>query len=192
MQDLRTGYHIGYYPSLSGWDDKLHKLRVTTTRKGVHLQTKTGYYAWAEPAGDETRQAIDSLISTTFDAAEIGLRAGISRDRQNPGVARLELHIEATDIVLAHERNQYTGELRIAVIGYSTDGGKQSSPILPLNVNYSSHQRDEILNRGIDFAQDLALEGKVARIRIIVYDRGSNAAGSVTIPITSKAPTRSQ
>ena len=71
MNDVRTSYQIGYYPPAQNWDGKFHKLRVTCTRKGVRIQTKTGYYAWPEPPGTEARQAISVAASTAFDAAEM-------------------------------------------------------------------------------------------------------------------------
>ena len=80
ITDMRTSYQIGYYPPAQNWDNKLHKLRVTCTRKGVRIQAKTSYYAWEDAPGARSEQAIDSAIPTTFDAAEIGLRASLSRD----------------------------------------------------------------------------------------------------------------
>ena len=39
MNDVHTGYQIGYYASPRNWDNKFHKLRVTCKRKGVHIQS---------------------------------------------------------------------------------------------------------------------------------------------------------
>ena len=80
MSDLRFSYQIGYYPSLQSRDDKFHKLRITCKRKGVRIQAKTSYNAWADPPGTQTRQAIDAAIWTGFDATEIGLRGNLSPD----------------------------------------------------------------------------------------------------------------
>ncbi len=45
INDMRTSYQIGYCRP-ANWDDKFHKLLVTCTRKGVRIQSKTGYFAW--------------------------------------------------------------------------------------------------------------------------------------------------
>ena len=45
MNDLHFFYQIGYNVPPDNWNDKFHKLRVTTTRKGVRIQAKTGYCA---------------------------------------------------------------------------------------------------------------------------------------------------
>lgn len=41
----RTNYSIEYQPVAANGDGKYHKLRVTVDRKGVRLQTESGYYA---------------------------------------------------------------------------------------------------------------------------------------------------
>lgn len=80
MADVRTSYRLANHPLSSKRDGKLHKLRVISSGKGVRLETRTGYYAPVLLPGGETRQAIDSLVATKFDAAEIGLTAGLSLD----------------------------------------------------------------------------------------------------------------
>jgi hypothetical protein len=110
MNDVRNSYQIAYYPSPATWDGRYHKLHVTSSRKGVRIQTRTGYYAWAQPADAETKQAMESLVSAPFDAAEIGLLAGASRDPANSKGTHLEARIDARDIALALQGGQYKGQ----------------------------------------------------------------------------------
>jgi len=77
LSDMRTSYQIGYAPA-NLWDNKFHKLRVTTTRKKVKLQAKAGYYAWQESDGARAEQAFNTAMQTEFDAAEIGIRGRLS------------------------------------------------------------------------------------------------------------------
>jgi VWFA-related protein len=187
--DMRTSYQIGYYPPAGNWDDKYHKLRITCTRKGVRIQAKTGYYAWKEPPGARSEQAIRSLVSTTFDGAEIGLRATLSPAPKSARTLRLDAHINAHDVVLVHEGNDYRGELRLAVVGY-TDGFQPNiGPVIPLDLHLSPKDYETVSEQGIEFAQDIdmALTKEIRTVRLIVFDRGSNAVGSVTIPIPGKS-----
>ena len=80
----------------------------------MRIQAKTNYYAWQDAPGARSEQAIDSAISTTFDAAEIGLRASLSRDPNGARVVRLDAHIDAHDVVLVQAGDKYNGELRLA------------------------------------------------------------------------------
>ena len=43
----------------------------------MHIQAKTGYYAWAVPPGEGSERAV---AGTQFDAAEIGLSGSLTVD----------------------------------------------------------------------------------------------------------------
>ena len=181
--DMRTSYQIGYYPPEKNWDDKFHKLRVTCTRKGVRIQAKTGYYAWHEKPGARTEQAINSAISTRFDAAEIGLRASLSPNPNGRRQLRLDVHIDAHDVILTHEGDLYKGHLRLTIVGYTVGQQVQRGPVTPLDLNYSVEDRDRAVQQDIGFGQDLTLTEDMKAVRLIVFDRVSNAIGSVTMPV---------
>jgi VWFA-related protein len=187
VTDLRSSYQIGYYAQPRNWDSKFHKLRITCTRKGVRIQARSGYYAWQEPPGARAERAIDAAASTPFDAGEIGLRGTITPDSDNPQEVRLSLRIDANNIVLAQKGDQYTGQLRIAMVRYLSDGRTASSGIIPLDLHYSPTERDSSLKDGIGVAQDLTIEKGVNRLCFVVFDRGSNNIGSLTIPVNSTA-----
>jgi len=180
MSDLRTSYQIGYYTPDESWDGKFHKLRVVCTRKGVRVQAKTGYYAWAEPTGAKAQRAMAAAVSANDDAAEIGLRAVLSRPAKQ---LRISVRIDASDVALARVGERYSGQLRLALAGYMKDGTVSTSPIDPLDLDLSAADRDKALLEGIAFNQDFALDESLSKIRVVVFDRGSNAVGSVTIPV---------
>ena len=184
ITDMRTSYQVGYYPPVENWDGKFHKLRVTCARKGVRIQSKAGYYAWQDAPGARSEQAIDSLVPTTFDAAEIGLRAILSRNPGGLGV-HLDAHIDARDIVLVHTGDTYDAELRLGIAGYAEGSQPKRGPVLPMDLHLNTQQRDKALQEGIAFVQDLTLPRQMDKLRVIVFDRGSTAIGSVTLPVPS-------
>lgn len=185
ISDMRTSYQIAYYPPPSNWDDKFHKLRITCARKGVRIQAKTGYYAWREAPGTHTNQAMMAALSARFDAAEIGLRAKLAPDPKNAHDTHLDASIDAHDIVLVHHGDAYDGQLRLAIAGLMPGARPQSSALIPLDLHYSAPQRDQALAQGIAFTQEIRVPEGAAAIRLIVYDRSSQAVGSVTIPMAS-------
>jgi VWFA-related protein len=187
MSDLRFSYQIGYYAPPQSRDGKFHKLRVVCKRKGVRIQAKTGYYAWSEPPGTAAKDAIDAAAATTFDASEIGLRGMLSRDPKDRRAAHFEARIDAKDIALGHEGDQYTGQLRLAVVSYEADGRAEGSAVIPLDLHYSAQERDKALKEGVDFSHDVAIGEQVNKVRLIVFDRNSNAIGSLTIPVSAGA-----
>jgi hypothetical protein len=74
MRDLAFSYQIGYYPTLGNWDDNFYKLRVTTKRKRLRIQAKTGYYASKSTVGGHSWDTFTAIATASDDAAEI-LRA---------------------------------------------------------------------------------------------------------------------
>jgi VWFA-related protein len=183
MKDLRTGYQIAYYPPVRNWDGKFHKLRVTSTRKGVRIQAKTGYYAWPEPPGARARAAIEAVWMTTFDAAEIGLRASLSRDPNDGHLWQLAGAMNADDVALAQQNGLYTGQLETAFVSYLTDGRTESSDISSMDLRLSAQERDQVQREGIRFARNVTIGENVKTVRFIVFDHGSGAIGSISIPV---------
>ena len=178
--DLHFYYQIGYYPPAKNWNDKFHKVRVTSKRGGARIQAKTGYYAWK--AGSRARQAFVSTAAAPFDAEEIGLRATLAADTPPGNTELASVKIDAHDIALAHEGERYTGHLALVVVKYMSNGLIASSPVSDLDINYTGTERDQALHDGIGIAEKLAASQGDSRFRVIVFDRGSNAVGSLTLP----------
>ncbi len=188
VTDVQTSYQIGYYVPLSNWNGKFHKIKVKCARKGARIQAKTGYYAWPGPPDAEANQAIKAAISTTFDAAEIGLHGSLTMDASGGGKARFDARIDPADIVLASEGDQFIGQLKVTMVGYSGGSAVQSTPVVPMDLQYTAGQRDQALKDGIVFTRDLVLDKQMTKIRLIVCDTGSTAIGSLTIPIQHASP----
>jgi VWFA-related protein len=183
INDARTSYQLGYYPPEKNWDDKLHKLKVTCTRKGVRIQTKTAYYAWRQNPGARAEDAVNAASATSFDAAEIGLRASLSPDPKGGRSMRLDAHIDAQDLALVHTGAFYDGELRIAVAAFVPGQQAQRGPLIPVELHFSVADRDKAMQQGISFVQNVNMGEGVSNLRLIVFDRGSDAVGSITLPV---------
>jgi len=185
-RDVSSSYQLGYFPPENNWDGKFHNLRITCTRKGVKLQARTGYYAWQEDQGARAGRAISAMVASQTDAAEIGLRGSLTADAGNPHQVRVELRIEGNDVVLAQDGDKFAGQLRIAFVLYHKDGRAAGLPVIPAELKYDAAQKDKALREGIGFREDLTLDDGAARIRAIVFDQGSGAVGSLTIPVAAR------
>lgn len=180
MTDLRTSYQIGYYPPANSLDGKFHKLRVACKRKGVRIQTKTGYFAVPEPVGTRAEEAFLATARDTFDAGAIGLRATVS-------AGQISVRIDTGDVAFAQQSGGYSGQLRIETVGYSADGRLETGKVTPLDLHFDAAERDRAVKDGIAITEDVKLQGET-KFRVIVFDRSSNTVGSVTIPATAFPP----
>ncbi len=184
MSDARTSYQIAYYPPERSWDGKFHKIRVVCNRRNVRIQAREGYYAWPRVPEEEARQAVQWAEGVAFDAGEIGLRGSLSPDPQDSHASKFEAHVDAQDITMpSADAGGYAGSLWLSVASYTADGRISTSAIMPLNLHYTAADRDKALADGIGFAQSIKLGDEAKTLRFVVFDSGSGAIGSLTIPV---------
>lgn len=182
MKDVRNTYQIGYLPPDDNWDGKFHKLRVTTKRKGVHLQSKTGYYAFAEdPPGEQ--DAIGAVVGSPVDAGEIGVRVRTTTSAKDPTIVHFAARIDAADIALLRQGDRYSAALQVALAGYGANGQPEVSKPFPLDLTFTGAERDAALKNGIPYENDVKLGAPVRQVRLIVFDSLLGSAGSVTMPV---------
>ncbi|MDE3194745.1 MAG: VWA domain-containing protein, partial [Acidobacteriota bacterium] len=163
MTDARTSYEIGYFAPVDNWNGKFHKLRVVCKRKGVKLQTKTGYYAWPENPQDIARQSIQTAIAQRLDAAEIGIRATLNG-------SHLKANIDPHDIALLPVSGNFQGHVDVALVG------KGPSSARPIDLSMKA------ADQPIVYEADLPA-GDAPYVRLIVFDEISENVGSLTIPL---------
>ncbi len=186
MRDLRSGYQIGYYPSDDSWDGKFHDLRVTCTRKGVRIQTRTGYLASKEPDATLADRATGDALRTRAEVAEIGLYALVTPDPKVAHQTDIAMRITAEDVALPQNGDRFTGQLKLTLVLYKKDGNAMGMAAVPLKLDYDAGQREKALRDGIELNRSLNLDG-IAMIRAIVFDFGSGATGSLSIPLDPTA-----
>src|ERR1039457_171566 len=186
--DARMSYHISYEPPLGNWDGKYHKIRVSCARKGVKLETKQGYWAFADLAapGDREKAALETVTASAFDATEIGLYARLTEHVSATRSVELAIRVEAGDISFVQAGEVATGRLAVGVAGYLKDGRRELFPTEEVAPKLTAGQREEALREGITVEKRLALAEGVEKLRVLVYDRGSGAVGSLTIPLARK------
>ena len=188
--DARLSYLIAYDPPLDKWDGKYHKIRITCSRKGVRLQTKQGYYAFAADAhqGDQEKAAIETAMSSPFDVAEIGLNARLNPGGKTPRGMNLEVRIDVADILLAREGDLFTGQLAVGAVAYLANGGSEGSATGTFAVRLSPQQHEQAVRQGLSLSRLMTLPATIRKIRVVIYDRASGATGTLTLPVPDSAP----
>lgn len=194
VSDVRTSYQIGYFPPSRSWDGKFHKLRVSTKRRGVRIQTKSGYYAWPESPDQLTQAAIGPALAAPFDAGEIGVRGTLSPDANDPKKQRLDVRIDAGDLALPLTGGSYSAPMRVVIAEYGADGRIQDEKDGVLDLSYSAGERDKALQDGIGLTREIQVGGNgaqaAAKVRFVIFDPGSMGIGSITMPVGSTGESR--
>jgi VWFA-related protein len=183
MTDARGSYRLAYYSAVPEKDGKEYKIRLDTPRKGIHLLTREGFTAGTPRPGPDQIEttAFNSQIDSPVDAAEIGLRVALSRAQQT-GAVHFDIHVDPAGVLIEHSGEHYQAKLDVMVAFYSGGSLKGTSPATRMNLGFTKAQMDRATKEGISMPLNLPVGSEVQNARIVVFDPGLQALGSVTIP----------
>lgn len=64
----------------------------------------------------------------------------------------------------------------------------EGSSVIPFDVHYSAEEREMARSEGIVFSRSVPVSDQISGLRFIVFDRGSNAIGSLTFALNAPNP----
>jgi len=179
QMDARATYQAAYYAPAKSADGKSHKLRVSTTRKGVRILAEEGYTAVAPE--EIAHSNLELVGSRPFDTPDIGLRASLATAGKTTHV---QIHADPRDLTLQHGGNTYTGELSLVFVYYNADGSQSASQAIMSGVSLTQQQLDEATKDGYLFNADVEVPSGTRRLRLLVQDTATGIAGSLSMPVT--------
>ena len=181
-KDARGSYRLAYFSPLEAKAPRQNKLRVESTRKGVHLLMRAGFID-DEPRSDPDEVADDIFARQShspFDATEIGLR--VVRTAK-PSALHLDIHIDAADLYLERSGGRFHGSLSMKFALYQDGAFEDSPPAFRQELDLSQDQYDLAMKNGIVIPRDVQVTDKIQQVRLMVFDRAIQGLGSVTLPV---------
>ncbi len=189
IADSRAVYTLGYEPSHDKWNGKFRRIEVRTTRPGVRLRHRRGYFAQpGVPADDGYRRGVlDAATWSPMDATGIGLtvRATPSKD----GGLTLALRLHAPDLSLQPAGDRWRGQLDVWLVqlGPGDTLLDTVSHVAGLSLTPADHGRVMRTNEMVLMERLKPKEGTVL-LRVLVRDLVSGALGSVSVPLDKIEP----
>jgi VWFA-related protein len=190
LKDSSSYYEMSFYPQNVNWDGRYHKIVVKTSRPGVKLVYRRGYYALdaaslakRQPPEDHLRQACaDQLPSTTIALTVQPLPPSQSENPQS-GLEYLLL-ISASGLGSAQEGGSYSLNVKLADCEFA-----QKNTIFKFNEReLTKTVSGEIFRSwqatGIPDHVALMPAADTRRIRLVVLDVSSGLTGAIDIPVT--------
>jgi VWFA-related protein len=179
---LRMNYRIAFAPDRL--DGKYHKIRVTTARKDIKIQTAERYYATASPEAGQREEAMENAIGQSpFDYPAIGIAATATKVQGQQGQFRFSIKLDAPDVELLKEGARYQGSVAIALVEFRSDGRRAVVVGPPVDLDISEAEYAKALTDGIEITREAKLDATTMQVRVVALDRNSNLAGSVTLPL---------
>ena len=192
IDDSRTSYLLGYYPTNDSWDGRFRSVTVKVARSGVHLRYRTGYYADAEIAVKEVSsdRRIYDAIRSPLQLINLGLEVHVEPVSSATGrEIKVQIRVDPGRMHFEQNGDRWTDTVDIVWVGMSSDGRvlDRNSDTVGLRPAQSGY--DEIQAKGFSFSEHVHLTNESVEMRVVVRDRGTGAIGSVNIPISRLFPT---
>lgn len=180
--EWRGDYTIAYVPPADSWDGKLHKVKVSSSRKGMDLLYPEGYYADKPDAGTMMRAALQAAVSSPFDSPEVRLQVTPQKGKA-AGTVQLQIRVDDGDVLVTAKDGRYKADLVVTVVDYTAKGPKAIAPPAGMNVSMTEEQHAAAVKDGILLTQERPVGEGIERMRVIVYDPATNLAGSATVSV---------
>jgi hypothetical protein len=190
LKDSASYYEMSFYPQNVKWDGRFHKIVVKTSRPGVKLSYRRGYYALdasalakKQPPEDHLRQACaDQLPSTS-----IPLTVQIMPPAQNAGAQsglQYMLLISPAGLGAVQQGGSYNLNVRVADCEFA-----QKDTVFRFNQRQLAQTVSAEVFRswqatGIPEHVVLLPGADTRRIRLVVLDISSGLTGAIDIPVS--------
>lgn len=193
IDDGSTYYTLAYYPDNKKWDGQFRVIQVKTSRPGVTLRYRLGYYAvdpekaGKEEAGRVTEDFSRSLQADAPGATAVRFQAGVlppSNQTRNKLVVNFAVDphtvlFERTADGLEHARVSCT------VWAYGKDKDK---PIMSHGETTQADLKpevfDQMMKQYFPCKQELDLKPGTYTLKLGVLDRTSNLMGTTSATVT--------
>jgi hypothetical protein len=185
----RFQYTLGYYPSRAVADSRYRRIEVRTTRPGVTLQFRRGYYARPpQPALGRRELLSYTRISRAFEYArpieDIKVHGGVTLTGEKDARAvRVDVTIDTTRLTLTPTDGRHAGSVEVAV--FTLDGRQRQIQDLwqRLELDLSEATYLKFKAGGIPYSATFPAPPDIRAVKIVVYDYAADLVGSLVLPI---------
>lgn len=189
IDDSSSYYELTYYPADKNWRGEFRRISVKTTRPGVRLSFREGYFARDTDATISAKEQkdTDSRISQAacndfLTATSIFVEAAALPPDQ-PGQAKYFLLIDPNALSFSAPENGFRSvQLELATCMFNARG-------LPLQYNrqsiaqkFTETEYQSLKTQGIPHSIAFVPRPETARVRLLVCDARTGMVGSVDLP----------
>ena len=191
INDGSSYYEISYYPENVDWNGHFQKVTLKTTRHGVRLAYRRGYFASDEtksgrkPPDELLKDACIGALPSTGISMTVEPVAGAQQASTASSGVRYLIAVSPRSLSLAPaltEGGPRKLSLRMAVCDYDPQG--KSFQFFPrdLSMQVTDAVWSKLQERGVRNIFDYGAKAEDNRLRFAVLDVPSGATGSVDVP----------
>ena len=184
LDDAQNAYVLAFTPTKLAEDGAPHKLKLQA--KGYQIRLRPVYYAPLPPAppGDATAR-LASALSAPLDIPEIGLTVRIEPDRAAESSLAVSLEIDARDLQLVRQGEDWVGVIGVGIIEGNPAGEQFGRQLQSggVTIHAPDYQKAMQTGGGIQFDFKVKRDPKATFIRFGMIDQKSPKSGSLSVPL---------
>jgi VWFA-related protein len=183
IDDGELTYTLGFYPAQDQKEGLWHNLKVEIATPGVKLRYRQNYFSGRTPDGTNERLTLEELFKDPTNATQVELLAEARPDETREKFVQIKVTVDPHNLVWQSEDGRRSGgvDVSYSLVGSTNWQTKTAKFSIPDDLFA------EFLGRGsIDTVQSIDTTGGVSAVRVVVQDRNTGAAGSVTIPLKKR------
>jgi hypothetical protein len=190
LDTTEVTYTLGFYVDEKSLDNKIHDLSVKLAKKpetakaSVHHRKSYAALNAKTLAAQQPAPTLAVLAGDALDASAIGIMAATAPSPKQPGIHMVQVKVDLADLTLERKGDKWTGAFDL---GLELQGPtrQQSSNVnvktIPLSL--SDDQLKQGLRAGLLIDNTVPTPAQPMKLRVVVQDKVSGAAGAVRIPI---------
>jgi VWFA-related protein len=191
VDDGSTYYTIEYYPDNKTWDGRFRTIQVNSSRPGVKLRYRQGYYA-LDP--EKVNQADSDAVAENFSrsleldapaATQIVFQAQVEPPSEKSKKVVVTFHINPRTLAFEHkDGGMESARLSCTVWAYGKDKGKPIMSSGTVNANLKANEYQQMVQqRFLPCDRQLELKPGTYALRMGVLDRATNKIGTASAQV---------
>lgn len=183
IADSQVSYALGFYASEDELNGAYRPIRVQTSRRGVRLRYRSGFFATPDPTPQaRLRERLAALLGVPVALSDISLRLDLQH--QPDGKYKLTVHAGPEGLALREENGVWTADFEWLAVGGRN--GFYPDESRRLHVALKPDAFRDVMEHGLTLSQTLALRDEDTEIGVALRDVNTGIAG--TLRLYRKAP----
>ncbi len=187
LDDSKVTYVLGYYPTNTNWDGKFREIKVRTSKAGVHLHYRLGYFALPDSTmtDDEKARLMTDAEWSPLESTDLALEV-----QANPIMAaagrelQVQVRIPSDQLHFEQSESHWKDSLDLVWVEAGPGGRPLGKITKNVGLDVPADSYNLLVTKGINFSETIKVRDDAIEVRLITRDNGSGAIGSVIIPVS--------
>jgi hypothetical protein len=184
MEDGGTYYALAFAPANKEADGKLHKVKLTTNRKGIELRYRQAYLSLdpSLPSKERIKYMRQEMSNALTDTQHISTGIVVYA---KPGDGKfIDLTVDGHSLTFAaSENNRVRIRFQVVTATFDAKGKYLKSGADVMETEFDADRMQAFLHTGARLKAPFEPSPEAKRVRVAVRDLASDRIGTVDVPL---------